>query len=231
MNKQVISISMTNETNEILKQSFALGEISLIACSDVGEAIRLLSLEPYSLIIFNAVQHRSEKVQEDVIRLRKLTYAQMLVLTSVEMIAVTMEVGADVCIPQSADIYSIFSQSMALIRRHDLYDRYDSIQPGAGAFYRGDLAIDLMRHCVERSGKVVNLEPREFRLLVYFARNPGIVLAPEQIDSAVWMNGYHSAQDVSKVVSALRHKLNDNREAPRYIQTVRGAGYRFLPQD
>ncbi len=70
---------------------------------------------------------------------------------------------------------------------------------------------------------------REFVLLEYFMRHPGQVLSRQQILSAVWDYSFDPGSNVVDVyVSYLRNKI-DPRGGPSFIQTVRGAGYRFDP--
>ena len=119
---------------------------------------------------------------------------------------------------------------MALLRRYIIYDRYDAFDPEASTLYRGDLIIDSKRHRVMKENTQIYLRPREFRLLAYFARNPGIVLTQDQIREAVWLDEADEARDITPVITYLRKKLDDDKERPKYIETVRGVGYRFLPE-
>ena len=79
------------------------------------------------------------------------------------------------------------------------------------------------------NGKEIYLQPREFRLLLHFARNPGIVVTPDRICETIWPNSYDQNRDVSAVIAELRRKLGDSKDHPDYIATVHGFGYRFLP--
>ena len=97
--------------------------------------------------------------------------------------------------------------------------------------FRGDLMIDSARHRVTRNGEGIALLPREFRLLSYFAHNPGLVLNTEQLGQAIWLSEHNYDRDVTKVVSDLRRKLDDDRATHTYIETVHGVGYRFVPTE
>ena len=90
---------------------------------------------------------------------------------------------------------------------------------------RGRLGVGL-----ERDGRRVNLTPTEFRLLRYLAERPERLLSRAQIIEAVWGYtadiGYDRTVDVH--VRRLREKIEDDPGSPRWIQTVRGFGYRFV---
>jgi DNA-binding response OmpR family regulator len=92
----------------------------------------------------------------------------------------------------------------------------------------GDLKVDVARRTAVRGGKSIVLKPKEFDLLVYLMRYPGIVLSREALLRQVW--GYDYPVDTRTVdvhVRWLRLKLEVDPSNPRWIETVRGYGYRF----
>jgi two-component system, OmpR family, KDP operon response regulator KdpE len=92
----------------------------------------------------------------------------------------------------------------------------------------GPLAINLHTHEVLLHDEPVRLTPVEFKLLAYLARNAGRLLPHQAILDAVWGADYIATTDYLKVfVSRLRAKLERPGE-PRYIETERGLGYRFV---
>jgi len=89
----------------------------------------------------------------------------------------------------------------------------------------GDLTMDLLTRRTERSGKSLDLRPREFALLEYLMRNPGRVLSKTMILSHVWGYNFNPGTNVVDVlVSRLRDKIDRDFE-PKLLQTVRGVGY------
>ncbi len=90
------------------------------------------------------------------------------------------------------------------------------------------LTIDRRCWMVWRNGKPVELTAKEFDLLWLLASHPMVVFTRDQILDRVWQSDY--AGDLANVtvcISRLREKLEEDPMAPRYIQTVRGVGYRF----
>ena len=91
----------------------------------------------------------------------------------------------------------------------------------------GDLEIDLLGRTVKRAGKPIDVKPREYRLLEYFARNAGRVITRTMLLEQVWDYHFDPGTNVIDVhVSRLRRKLEDGFELPM-LHTVRGAGYRL----
>jgi DNA-binding response OmpR family regulator len=101
-------------------------------------------------------------------------------------------------------------------------------QPHATELVHGDLRFDLLSKIASRNGRTVELSQREWTLLELFLRHPGQVLSRSQILSAVWDYSFDPGSNVVDVyVGYLRRKL-DEPGASSLIQTVRGAGYRFV---
>lgn len=91
----------------------------------------------------------------------------------------------------------------------------------------GGLLIDVGEHSVSVDGQVVDLTSREFALLLTMARTPGRVFSRQQLLDAVTGNAeYADARGIDVHVAHLREKLGDEAGAPRFVETVRGVGYR-----
>jgi two-component system OmpR family response regulator len=91
----------------------------------------------------------------------------------------------------------------------------------------GDLEVDLLGRTVRRAGRTIELKPREYGLLEYFARNAGRVVTRTMLLEHVWNYHFDPGTNVVDVhVSRLRRKLEEGFEQP-ILHTVRGAGYRL----
>ena len=82
------------------------------------------------------------------------------------------------------------------------------------------------------AGKPLPLSRLEFDLLLTLAQHPGVVFSRERLLERVWGPGFPGVDRVVDVhIAALRKKLGDDPENPRFIETVRGVGYRFKDPD
>jgi len=91
----------------------------------------------------------------------------------------------------------------------------------------GDLTLDLIRHKVTRSGRSINLQPREFRLLEYLMQHTGQVVTRSMLLENVWDYHFDPQTNVIDVqISRLRSKIDKDFDAP-LLHTVRGAGYKL----
>ncbi|MBN2139132.1 MAG: response regulator transcription factor [Sedimentisphaerales bacterium] len=129
-----------------------------------------------------------------------------------------LELGADDYVTKPFSPRELIARIRAILRR----GRQDATVETVSI---GEIVIDSARHKVTLAGKEIQLTFTEFKLLEYMAQRPGIVLSRNRIIDAV--SGEDAVvydRTVDAHVKSLRHKLG---KAKDYIETVRGAGYRF----
>ena len=92
----------------------------------------------------------------------------------------------------------------------------------------GDLTIHARSRQVLRGGEEIQLTPKEFDILYFLARNRGIVFTKEQIYQAIWEEDYYTTDSNNMAfIRNLRNKIEPNPDAPEYILTIWGIGYKF----
>jgi DNA-binding response OmpR family regulator len=95
----------------------------------------------------------------------------------------------------------------------------------------GEIRLDPVSHQVMVHGRPIELTPKEFDLLHLLMSRAGEMLTPNEILSAVWGPEYTGAHELVYVhVSWLRQKLGDDPHHPKLLHTIRGVGYRFMPE-
>jgi two-component system KDP operon response regulator KdpE len=99
----------------------------------------------------------------------------------------------------------------------------------APSFQSGELEVDFAKQEARLRGERLDLTPTEYKLLYHLVRNAGHVLEHGTLLAKVWGREYVDEVDYIRVyIRRLRDKLGDVSDAPRYIQTERGLGYRFI---
>jgi DNA-binding response OmpR family regulator len=136
-----------------------------------------------------------------------------------------LDLGADDYITKPFSILALLARIRAILRRADA----DALDAGNRELVVGDLVIDERNRRVVRHGELIDLTPSEFRLLLQFARAPQRLLPHQMLLERVWGSNWEASQsDLKSLVSRLRAKLGEDPRHPRYIETQRGIGYRFL---
>ncbi len=95
-------------------------------------------------------------------------------------------------------------------------------------FRCGHCELDSANRRFTQSGRELTLEPKVFAVLVQLFARAGELLTREQLLDAVWGHRYVTPSTLNRVISLARRALSDDLDPPRLIQTVRGAGYRYI---
>jgi two-component system, OmpR family, response regulator RegX3 len=139
---------------------------------------------------------------------------------------VGLELGADDYLVKPFSMAELVARIRAVLRRTG-----ERAQPAAAAgvvLEVGDVHLDAATHAVTLGGEPLELPRREFDLLRVLMANAGTVLNRARLMDDVWgADWFGSTKTLDVHVAALRRRLGDDAQEPRYIHTVRGVGFRF----
>jgi DNA-binding response OmpR family regulator len=147
-------------------------------------------------------------------------YVLMLTARSEEVdTLVGLAVGADDYLTKPFSPRELVARVRALLRRP---------RAAARSVPANGLSVDPARREATVDGQSVALTRTEFDILAELAADPGTVVSRAALLAGVWGDGYDDDHLVDVHVANLRRKLGDDPEAPRFVETVRGVGYRLL---
>jgi len=218
---------------ETLEYNLDAEGYEVITAADGLTALEIAREEPPDLIVLDLMLPHLDGFEVCRI-LRRETNVPILMLTArtdeVDRV-VGLEVGADDYLTKPFSMRELLARVKALLRRvrlirEEMAGEQELSKADQLAF--DDLVIDLDRREVVIGGKSLRLKPKEFDLLVFLARHPGMALSRDLLLERVWGWDYGGgSRTVDVHVRWLREKVETDPANPERIITVRGVGYCF----
>lgn len=136
--------------------------------------------------------------------------------------------GADDYMGKPFNPMELIARVKSQLRRYLYLNGQNSIKPHDNLIRTKGLTINKKNHQVGVYGKVVNLTPTEYGILLLLSENAGTVFSAEEIFENVWKEKYFEANNtVMAHIWRLREKIEDNPREPKIIETVWGVGYKI----
>jgi DNA-binding response OmpR family regulator len=188
------------------------------------EGLNLALSDSYDLVILDRMLPEMEGL--DICRQMRQSKVKAVVLMltargSVEDRVSGLNSGADDYLTKPFAMTEFLARVNALLRRRDRDSEASNI------LQVGDLSLDLVRHEVQREGRVIELTAKEFALLEFLMRHPGQALTRSQITDQVWRYDLDAISNVVDIyIHYLREKIDNGFPRP-LVKTVRGIGYKL----
>jgi len=228
MKSKILLVDDEPDALEILGFKLRQAGYTALLAKDGARAIALARDERPALIVLDLMLPEVDGLEVCKILRRDPNTASipiiMLTARAAEMDRVLgLELGADDYVTKP------FSPRELLLRIKKLLSRAQSSEDASSELKMGELTLDVARHEVTISGEILQLTATEFKLLEILIRRRGRVQTRDRLLQDVW--GYDNPIDSRTVdthMRRLREKLNDTA---RYLETVRGVGYRCLAEE
>ena len=215
--------------NELLKTYLGQFGMQVLTAVHPDEGLTLLRTQDPALVILDVMLPDRDgfSLCREV---RKESTVPILMLTAKGELAdrvSRLELGADDYLPKPFEPRELVARIQSLLRRGGM-ER--TPEPRSERVQADDLLVDLRGRRAWLHNAALELTTSEFDILALFLSHPGTALTREQILETLrgidW-EAYNRSVDIA--VSRLRQKLQDDPKHPRYIKTIWGTGYLFLP--
>lgn len=227
MRKDIIIIDDDRDLCTLLQESLLQENI----CADIScngfDGIKSVKDKEYQLVVLDVMMPGISGF-EVLERIRDMSNVPILMLTAKDDSTSKVKglrAGADDYLTKPFDMDELIARIVSLIRRYTRFNQQDGISQ---QLEFDGLKIDIENRSVTTENGTFELPPKEFDLLLYCAKNQGKILTKQQIYEEVWREEYfYDDSNIMAIISRLRKKLEVNPGSPKYIQTIKGIGYRF----
>lgn len=231
MNKNFKILIVDDEQNivDVVKAYLEKEKFEVVTAIDGEAALDIFKKETIHLIVLDLMLPKitGEEVCK---RIRATSNVPIIMLTAKvdeddKIDGISM--GADDYLTKPFSVRELVVRVRALLRRsyRDITTMADIL-----TFNNEDLEIDIKKMIVKKNGEPVKLTTNEFKVLTILLTNPGQVFSREQlVEKAFGMDYEGFNRTVDTYIKNIRQKIEDNPKEPRYITTVYGMGYKFIP--
>ncbi|MFC6274950.1 response regulator [Levilactobacillus tangyuanensis] len=216
----------------LLQYNLEQADYQVVTAIDGEQALNLALHEKFDVILLDLMLPKMDGV-EVTKRLRQEKISTPIIMitakTSEFDTVFGLELGADDYITKPFSPREVIARMKAVMRRYRDDQPQESVTRHNDHRLRvGDLTIDQDKFRVMRGQQQIDLTPKEFELLLFFAKRPGKVWSREQLLEGVWGFDYSGQTRMVDIhVSHLREKIELDPKHPVLLKTVRGFGYTF----
>jgi two-component system KDP operon response regulator KdpE len=211
---------------DFMRRNLEVRGYNAITASNGLEALAAFNTQNIDLVIMDVMMPRMDGL-ETIRRIRQSSLVPIIVLSALGEEADkirALNLGADDYLTKPFGVGELLARLQAVFRRA----RWAEPLSRQGRIVRGEIITDLERHEVTVGGKLIELTPTEYNLLVYLMENTGKVLPHQTILQHVWGPEYGSEHEYLRVyIGRLRQKVEMDPSNPKYLITERGIGYSF----
>lgn len=228
-NEKILVVDDEEHIVELIKYNLMSSGYDVIACNNGIDAVNLAMNERPNLILLDLMIPGKDgyDVCKEIRSKAEIKNTSIIMLTakSEEFDKILgLELGADDYITKPFSVRELLARVKAVLRRISVKEEQNDI------VVFGDLAANFEKREIRIKDTKIDLTLKEFELLEMLIKNRGKILRREMLLDKIW--GYEYIGETRTVdvhIRYLRKKIEDDDKNPKFIETIRGVGYRFNP--
>lgn len=218
------------DIRDLIVEQLKIDGYKIYAAEDGMKALEIFQNEDIDLAVLDVMMPKLDGF--NLLREIRLTnYVPVIFLTARgdEMDRVLgLGLGADDYLIKPFSIAELRARISAQLRRTKVYSNANKSTKEYIKIKCGNLILNKKECCIYKNGQEVSLNAKEYLLLSYLMETSGRVFTKKQLYNAVWEDEYFFDDNTIMVhISHIRNKIEDDPKSPKYLQTIRGIGYKF----
>ena len=220
----ILIIDDDQELTDLLETYLGDFGYQTTAVHSPSKGLELLGTSDFDLVILDVMLPELDgfKVCKTIRETNTLPIIMLTARGDITDRVVGLELGADDYLPKPFEARELVARIQAVLRRGHKPAKKDLLHVGS-------LKISLEKYTATLDGVALNLTTTEFEMLALLVQSQGRVLSRDYIMQSIRGVDWEAFdRSVDVLISRIRNKLKDDPKNPRYIRTIRGAGYMFL---
>lgn len=214
--RDLIDIFLKNEGYNVVKASNGI------------EALDILKKHGVDLIILDIMMPQMNGI-DACIKIREISNIPIIMLSArnEDMDKIYgLTTGADDYLEKPFNPLELLARVKSQLRRYYKLNKYEDKKDNLIEI--DNLTIDADNHEVKIEDKIINLTAREFDILLFLARNRGMVFSTEKLYEKIWNDEFFESDNTVMVhIRNIREKIEEIPKKPRFIKTIWGVGYKI----
>ena len=223
---KIAMIEYDLELAEVLSLYLKEFNIQVVNCEDQFLALSRLKLYKFDLLILDLTLPGMDGL--DVCKRVVDEFNIPIIISSarsdISDKVTALKLGADDYLPKPYDPRELEVRIRTILRRFN--KSYEKEEPNI----KKTFILDEEKKDITKDGISIKLTAAEFEILSLFIKREGFIVSRDDIfeNSDILNSDYESSGSLAVIINRIRHKIEDNQKEPKYLQTIRGMGYKFV---
>lgn len=228
--EKILIVDDEEHIRELLKYNLEKNSYKCISAENGIDALKIVKDQKPRLVLLDLMLPKLDgyEVCKEIRKDNEISSTPIIILSAKDEEfdkILGLELGADDYITKPFSVREVLARVKAILRR-------TSLHPIEKSYTFGNLTIDFEKHEVTKNDKKIELTLKEFELLEMLIKNKGRVMTRDNLLDKIW--GYEFIGETRTVdvhIRHLRQKIEDDDKNPKFIETIRGVGYRYKNEE